>query len=171
MPRRNYYRYIIGILISLSFVLFAKNSTYNKGQVFQMGKRALPEKARVVRVVDGDTIVLENNFRVRYIGINTPETKHPKKGVEYFGREASEFNKDLVLNKEVILEYDIQRFDKYGRILAYVYVGDVFINAKLVREGYAQVFTVPPNVKYADLFLELQGEARAKKKGLWGLTK
>ncbi|MCX5726222.1 MAG: thermonuclease family protein [Candidatus Saganbacteria bacterium] len=122
---------------------------------------------KVERVVDGDTIKLVNGEKARYIGIDTPETKHPRKPVQYFGKEASEANRKLVEGKTVRLEFDVQQRDKYGRILAYVYVGDIFVNAWLVENGFAQVSTYPPNVKHQELFLKLQREAREKNRGLW----
>ncbi|MFQ5961282.1 MAG: thermonuclease family protein [Candidatus Methylomirabilales bacterium] len=127
---------------------------------------------QVVGVVDGDTIqvccINERREKVRHIGINTPETKHPKKGVEYFGKEASEANRKLVEGNTVRLEMDVQQRDRYGRVLAYVYLEDgTFVNAWLVEHGFAQVMTIPPNVRYQDLFLELQQEAREAKRGLW----
>ncbi|MCM8782563.1 MAG: thermonuclease family protein, partial [Candidatus Omnitrophica bacterium] len=124
----------------LSFLRVTKNLISNKQQI--LDKVKLPQKATVTRIIDGDTIGIDNGMRIRYIGINAPETRHPPKAVEYFGREASSFNKKLVFGKEIFLEYDIQKFDKYGRVLAYVYINDIFVNAKLVEEGYAQVFTV-----------------------------
>lgn len=130
-----------------------------------------PEAGRhvyfVKYVVDGDTIVLDNGEKVRYIGVDTPEIHHPKKGVEWLGREAAEFNRKLVEHKTVRLEFDVEIRDKYGRILAYVYTGDTFVNAELVKEGYAQAYTFPPNVRYTDLFLKLQREARGQRLGLW----
>lgn len=126
--------------------------------------------AKVARVVDGDTIEIEGGEKVRLIGVNTPETKDPRKPVEYFGQEAYEFTKSLLEGKDVYLEYDVEKTDRYGRILAYIYLADgTFVNAELVKQGYAQVMTIPPNVKYADLFVELQREAREADKGLWGL--
>jgi len=122
----------------------------------------------VKRVIDGDTILLANGERVRYIGIDTPETKHPYKAVEHFGQEAYLYNKGLVDGKWVSLEFDAEKRDRYNRLLAYVYVGDTFVNAKLVEGGYAQIYTVPPNVKHQELFLRLQQQAREGKKGLWG---
>lgn len=104
---------------------------------------------------------------MRYIGIDTPETVHPSKPVEYMGKEASAKNKELVDGKTVRLEKDVSETDKYGRLLRYVYVGDLFVNAELVRLGYAQVATYPPDVKYQDLFLVLQREAREAGRGLW----
>ena len=122
---------------------------------------------KVARVIDGDTIELENGERVRYIGIDTPETKHPDKPIEPFGKEAAAFNDSLVNGKIVRLETDVQVRDKYHRILAYVWVDSVFVNAELVKAGYAQVSTYPPNVKYQELFLRLQTEAREAGRGLW----
>jgi len=123
---------------------------------------------KVARVIDGDTSELESGERVCYIGIDTPETKHPSKPVEYYGKEADSANRALVEDKEVRLEFDVQERDKYGRLLAYVYVDDIFVNAWLVENGYAQVMTIPPNVRYAERFLELQQKAREEEKGLWG---
>jgi micrococcal nuclease len=129
---------------------------------------AIPQVS-VTEVIDGDTIVIEGGERVRYIGINTPETKHPTKGVEPFGHEASEANRRLAEGKKVRLEFDVQERDRYGRLLAYVYLLDgTFVNLELVRQGYAQVATYPPNVKHQEEFLEAQGEARAAGRGLWG---
>ena len=93
---------------------------------------------------------------------------HTTIGEEPYGKEASDKNKELVLNKAVILEKDVCETDKYGRLLRYVYVGDVFINAELVMLGYAQVTTYPPDVKYQSLFLQLQREAEEAGRGLWG---
>ncbi len=131
-----------------------------------------PASFQVVRVIDGDTIqiccVFGDQVTIRYTGIDTPETHHPMKGIEHYGMEASEANRKLVGGKTVRMEYDIQQFDKYGRILAYIYLEDgTFVNAWLVENGYAMVMTVPPNVKHQELFLKLQREAREEKRGLW----
>jgi len=127
---------------------------------------------QVVRIVDGDTIqvccIAGRREKVRYIGVNTPETKHPTKGVEYFGKEASEANRKLVEGKTVSLEFDVEQRDRYGRLLAYVYLKDgTFVNAWLVEHGFAQVATFPPNVKHQELFLKLQREAKDADRGLW----
>jgi len=124
----------------------------------------------VVRVVDGDTIHVRLTDRVekiRYIGVNTPEIHHPSKGEEPGGREAAEVNRGLVGGRRVRLELDVQTRDRYGRLLAYVWVGDTMVNAELVRRGYAQAMTVPPNVRYQDLFVKLQRQARDAHRGLW----
>jgi micrococcal nuclease len=96
-----------------------------------------------------------------------PETRQPKKPAQPPGKEALAFVVQLVEGKKVRLEFDRQRKDKYKRLLAYVYVGDIMLNAELVRQGYAQVTTLPPNVKYQELLLQLQREAREAKRGLW----
>ena len=128
------------------------------------------QPARVVRVIDGDTIEVDLNgglYNVRYIGIDTPETKHPTRGVEPYGLEAAERNRQLVEGKTVYLEKDVSEMDKYDRLLRYVYVDDVMVNAVLVQEGYAQVSTYPPDVKYTEEFLKLQRQAREEGRGLW----
>lgn len=133
-----------------------------------------PVSFRVVRVVDGDTIVINygaKKEKLRLIGINTPEIKHPTKGQEVFGREASAYAKKLLDNRDIEVKFDVQKRDKYGRLLGYVYLEDgTFVNANLIEQGYAQVMTVPPNVKYADYFKRLQRKAKSAEKGLWKIT-
>jgi micrococcal nuclease len=127
----------------------------------------------VTRVIDGDTIVVTVGAvsqRVRYIGVNAPELHHPRRGEEPGGREAAAVNRALVHGQRVRLEMDVRARDRYGRLLAYVWVGDVMVNAELVRLGYAQVMTVPPNVRHQERFLKLQREARESQRGLWGLA-
>lgn len=129
----------------------------------------LKTKAVVYRVIDGDTIKInEGKQTVRYIGIDTPETVHPSKPVQCFGREASAKNKELVEGKEVILEKDVSETDKYDRLLRYVWLGDTLINELLVKEGFAQSSTYPPDIKYQDHFIKAQNEAMENKTGLWG---
>ena len=127
---------------------------------------------KVVRVIDGDTVKLETGESLRYIGIDTPETKHPSKEMEYFGTEASEFNTKLVFGQDIIVEFDVTKRDKYGRLLGYVFLPDgTFVNAELVKKGYAKVATFPPNVRYSELFLQLQAEAIRNERGLWKKSK
>jgi len=131
---------------------------------------AAPIDGMVVRVVDGDTIYVQLADRVekiRYIGVNAPEIHHPVRGEEPGGREAAAVNRRLVGGRHVRLELDVRTRDRYGRLLAYVWVGETMVNAELVRQGYAQVMTVPPNVRYQDLFVSLQREAREESRGLW----
>jgi len=139
-------------------------------------------RAQVVSVVDGDTIGVfiynqeygehtsGQEFRVRYIGIDAPETKHPTIGEEPCGREAAEFNSQLVLGKTVYLEKDVSETDQYGRLLRYVWAGDTLVNASLVASGYAEVATCPPDIARAGYFLALERQARAQELGLWGLS-
>lgn len=123
--------------------------------------------AKVKRVIDGDTIELETGQKVRYIGMNTPEIHNPKTPIRCFGIEAKNKNQELVEGKTVKLEKDISETDRYGRLLRYVYVDNIFVNDYLVKEGYAIIDTFPPDVKYVDFFLKSQQKAREQNKGLW----
>ena len=126
----------------------------------------------VTRVIDGDTIQIDTGQKVRYIGVNTPETVDPRRPVQCFGKEASAYNKNLVLNKKVKLVKDISEKDKYGRLLRYVYLEDgTFVNLKLVSDGYAHADTFPPDVAHADDFVKAQQQAREAGLGLWGKCK
>ena len=171
-------------LISL-FTACTESELYSAGKfkfAFPFGKKCDYDNMRVTRVIDGDTIELENKERVRLIGIDTPESRVNRKlkrdsrrtGRDYktiiaMGKRATVFTKKLAEGKIVRLEFDAEKKDRYERTLAYVYLPDGrMLNAELVREGYAQVYTFPPNVKYVDLFLELQQEARENDRGLWG---
>jgi len=122
---------------------------------------------KVTRVVDGDTIEIEGGEKVRYIGIDTPETVDPRKEVQCFGPEASKKNKELVEGKMVRLEKDVTDRDKYNRLLRYIYVGDTFINLELVKQGFAYSYSYPPDIKYQDQIVKAQQEAREAKRGLW----
>lgn len=137
------------------------------------GAAPLPEEARVARVIDGDTIELSDGRLVRYIGVDTPEVRRRQgdawvKDPEPFSQAATKANRRLVAGKTVRLEYDVQTHDSYGRLLAYVYVGEMMVNAELLRLGVAQLLTIPPNVKYAERFRALAQEAREARRGLWG---
>ena len=121
-----------------------------------------------VRVVDGDTIVLDGQETIRLIGVDTPETKDPRKPVEAFGQEAYEFTKSLVEGKKVRLEFDQERVDKYGRTLAYVYLDDgTFVNAQIILQGYGHAYTAFP-FKYMENFRSYERMARERGLGLWG---
>ncbi len=130
------------------------------------------ESGRVVRVIDGDTIEVEIDsdvYTVRYIGVDTPETKHPTRGVEPYGLEVTEFNRELVEGKTVFMEKDVSEVDRFGRLLRYVWVNDVMVDAVLVAEGYARVATFPPDVRYGEDFVTFEGKAREEGRGLWRL--
>lgn len=124
--------------------------------------------ARVTRAVDGDTIELENGEKVRYVGINTPESVDPRRKVECFGEEASAFNKNLVEGKKVRLEKDISDRDKYGRLLRFVFLEDAtLVNEVLVREGYAYASSYTPDISKKEFFREAEAEAMTNMRGLW----
>ena len=147
-------------------------------------------KARIKRVVDGDTAVIifmlddgkiYKDERVRFIGANTPETVHPSKAPEYYGKEASNFTKENLTDRVVWIQTDVGARDRYDRLLAYIWTSEPsekdldnekairakMFNAKLLLGGYAQVMTIQPNVRYAEMFLKFQREARENNKGLW----
>lgn len=127
----------------------------------------------VTRVVDGDTFWVDNGsekgIKIRLIGVDAPESRNVfKKKKGYYGTESKNYLKGLLQNKRVQLVKDVDSLDRYGRTLSYVYLEDgTFLNAELVKNGYAQIMTIPPNVKFAELFLELQQEARENNRGLW----
>ncbi len=174
----------ISIKIIFSVVLLFLIS----GPVFCADKFTLPfgknydyNDILLKRVIDGDTIQLESGERVRLIGIDTPEVHESDKlyrdsrktgqgadTIKAMGKRAWQFTRSLVEGQRLRLEFDVERHDKYGRLLAYVYLKDgTFVNAQIIKQGYASIMTIPPNVKYADLFLKLYQEARNNQRGLW----
>jgi micrococcal nuclease len=125
----------------------------------------------VTRVVDGDTVVVElegETEDVRYIGVDTPETVKPGAPVDCFGPQASAFNHHLVEGRQVRLVFGVERRDVYGRLLAYVHLGDRFVNAILLKRGLARTLTIPPNDRYAGRFKRLEIAASRAGRGLWG---
>lgn len=130
------------------------------------GRAPDPSLVTVTRVIDGDTIevryVSGHLGRVRYIGIDTPERG------DCYARRATEENRRLVGGRRVRLVQDVDRRDRYGRLLAYVHASGVFVNAELVKRGFALQLTVPPNVRHAGLFGRLARQAREADRGLWG---
>ena len=182
--QRRIIMYAVAILLGLITSIFfpQQNSQNSKiaptvSPMIRSARELQPGFYRVAKVIDGDTIELDTKQKVRYIGIDTPETKHPQKGVECFGKEAYEKNKELVEGKTVQLMKDVSEVDKYGRLLRYVYVmppeasmsATLFINQYLVQEGYAHAATFPPDVTYSEQFRTLETEARSQNKGLWGM--
>lgn len=130
----------------------------------------------ITKVVDGDTFWVDNGsekgLKIRLIGIDAPESRKTfKKEVGYYGMEAKAYAKKMLANKKVKLEMDVDSLDRFGRTLAYAYLEDgTFVNAHLIENGYAMIMTIPPNVKYAELLLKLQQEARENNRGLWNLN-
>lgn len=164
---KNYY--FVYLLVFFLFTSCESKSQVDKRENQYSGEVYYP----VTKIVDGDTFWIDNGTekgeKIRLIGIDAPESqKRFKKDKGYFGKESKEYLTKLISDKKVRLEYDVTKLDRFGRTLAYVYLEDrTFINAELVKNGYAVVMTVPPNVKYTDLFLKLQSEARENVRGLW----
>jgi micrococcal nuclease len=128
--------------------------------------------AKVIEVVDGDTIKVDIQGKtetVRFLLVDTPETKHPDKGVQPFGPEASSFTKDLLTGKDVELEKDVSERDKYGRLLFYVYVNGKSVEEMLLEKGLARVAVYPPDVKYVDQYRAIQDQARQSGVGIWSI--
>jgi endonuclease YncB( thermonuclease family) len=131
---------------------------------------AAPAAPQVTRVIDGDTIEVDiagTIYKVRYTGIDTPELDDKRPEFCALAQKATRYNRQLVAGKNVRLEKDVSETDKYGRLLRYVYVGDIFINAELVRQGLAWAKAYPPDTKYQDTLEKAEAEARQDKKGLW----
>lgn len=184
---RNFINFmLISILLSSSVNLYAQEPIgvyYAQGSriIVPFGKSYNYADILVKRVIDGDTLRLESGERVRLIGIDAPEMHESKKlyrdaqrtqqdvaTIKKLGKRAYEFTKNLVEGKRVRLEFDVEKYDRYGRLLAYVYLEDGrLVNAEIIKEGFASLMTIPPNVKYADEFLKWYREARENKRGLW----
>ena len=137
-------------------------------------KAASSEAVFVKKVIDGDTIQISTGQKVRYIGIDTPETHDTRKPHQCYGKEASEKNSELVQGKQIRMEKDVSETDRYGRLLRYIYVvnpttpsAELFVNEYLVKEGYAYAIKYPPDIKHDKYFHELQSEAQQSHKGLW----
>ena len=178
----------IFVLAALTVILLAAGCENSQVNYSQEGKVSVPfgraynyDDILVARVVDGDTLKLENGQRVRLIGIDTPEvfesvklyrdsqkSGQDIKTIQALGKRSSKFTRDLVEGKRVRLEFDVEKQDKYKRLLAYVYLKDgTFVNAEIVKQGYASLMTYPPNIKYVDTFKKLYQEARENNRGLW----
>ena len=174
MTRRRRSLPLVAVLLLAALVYLARNP-----RAFQHLFRPAPEPGgwfTVARVIDGDTIVVEpspspalaDGSHVRLIGVDTPETVHPSKPVEFFGREASAFTRRMCEGRRVRLEFDpAVGQDPYGRTLAYVYLEDgTFLNAEIIRQGYGHAYTRFP-FRHLDDFRALEADARAARRGLW----
>ncbi len=178
--------YLLVLLIIYIFYQLAGEQFKNLGGTQAADAKLEKVPCTVVKVYDGDTFKCRlksgEEFKVRLIGIDTPESRRNRKAyrdakksgrsveeIVRLGKKASAFTRKLIPpGTTVYLETDVQIHDKYGRLLAYVYLPDGrMLNEVLVEEGYATVYTIPPNVKYADRFLEAQTRARQQNKGLW----
>ncbi len=161
--KKSTFKFILSCLI---FLLFLISTYFTKPKGVVNG--ITMSEATVKRIVDGDTVELSDGQKLRYIGIDTPETKDPRRPVGCFGKEASNKNNELVGGKEVTLEKDVSETDNYGRLLRSVWVGDLFVNEYLVKNGYAYASTYPPDVKYQNIFRQAEIYARDNSLGLWG---
>lgn len=160
----------IGLLILLALLLLLGPRPNGEGEAESPAAGGPGARAEVLRAIDGDTIEVDLDGvteDVRYIGVDTPETVKPGEPVGCFGPEASRFNHDLVEGNTVRLRFDVERRDAYGRLLAYVYVGDTFVNGELVAGGFARTLEIEPNTAMADRLSRLEGEASTAGAGLW----
>jgi len=169
--------YVLVIIYAVIQLFFGKNNSLPKNSLTPtnvptpttfVGDK---QTVNVTRVIDGDTIEIEGNIKVRYIGINTPEIYHDttgkKTGEQCFANESYLENKKLVEGKTVTLVKDVSDKDKYGRLLRYVYVDEVFINDYLVSNGFAKIMTIKPDTKYSLDFKQKEKEAKTNNLGIW----
>ncbi|MGN6217002.1 MAG: thermonuclease family protein [Solirubrobacterales bacterium] len=162
--RRNFGSFLLLALVAIAIV--------RPWEQLRLGEEApRSAMAQVLRVIDGDTIEVRVDGRtedVRYIGIDTPETVKPGTPVQCFGPRAHRFNSHLVEGRRVRLVFGVERRDVYGRLLAYVHLGPRFVNAELVRRGFARTLEIAPNTRFAGRFKRLEMAAARAGKGLWG---
>ncbi len=152
--------YLIVVIIIFGSYYFFENSD----------KAPNSQEYKVIDVIDGDTVIIDDarNSRVRYLGIDTPEIALQDSPGEPMSKEAWDFNAGLVEGEDVVLEFDEEKYDVYGRILAYVYVDDVLVNEELLKEGLATVLIIPPNDMHSEKIYSAIVDAKRNKKGLWG---
>lgn len=162
MKRRRRAIPLVVLLLSAALYFFRGGTVESPGPAPQQaGWRT------VARVVDGDTLVLDGNERVRLIGVDTPESVDPRRPVEYFGKEAAAFLRQVAEGRRVRLEFGDEARDRYGRTLAFVYLEEgTFLNAEIIRQGYGHAYTRHP-FRYAGEFRALEREARENQRGLW----
>lgn len=166
--------------VSLFLSFLFRNAGFRKFAFFQPGLNLIhkdrpefPARAWVKKVIDGDTVILAGGRHLRYLGIDAPETRLKKQDQwleiqQFYGKKAEDFNRQIVEKKKIYLEYDLVKQDQYDRLLAYVFVDGIFVNAKMVEQGLALIDTRPPNVKYTQLLFQKQREARKNGLGFWG---
>jgi len=167
MPRFINYSVFISLILIFSFCQIRDAGL--EADVLKQSGVFLP----VTKIVDGDTFWVDNGtekgLKIRFIGIDAPESRRMfNREIGYYGKEAKLYLTELLSNKKVKLVADIDPLDQYGRTLSYVYLEDgTFVNAELIKNGFAVLMTVPPNVEFADYFAKLQKQARHNKRGLW----
>lgn len=170
-PLLDFFLILFSVLIILLVIFYSRNyysrEIKDRVSISSTPTVLLLEKAKVINVLDGDTIVLENNQKVRLIGIDAPEKYYDGKKDDCFAKEAKEMLKQLIEKQNVDLEIDISQTDKYDRLLRYVYLDEVLINEFLVRQGFAKASSIPPDTKYRGGFEKAQGLAENQRLGLW----
>ena len=158
---------LLGFLVVLAVAVYTATAGDDSGGSPESGPASA---GRVVRVVDGDTIHVRVDGReetVRYIGVDTPESVKPGARVQCFGKAAAAENRRLVEGRAVRLSYDAEARDRYGRLLAYVWRGDLLVNAELIRLGYGKPLEIAPNLAHAAQLRRLASAARRERRGLW----
>ncbi len=163
---------VIATFALFVYLLFYESNLQIENEISKSSENTF-ELAFVNKVIDGDTIQVSingENFKVRLIGVDAPETSHPSKLVECFGKEATEFTKNKLLNQTIKLKPDItqQNIDQYGRLLRYVYINDELFNLSIIREGYAHEYTFKVPYLFQNEFKKAEKEARESVRGLWG---
>ncbi|PHK49172.1 thermonuclease NucI [Staphylococcus edaphicus] len=163
---------IVVILGVLAFQYVNQTGPFQNNAVDTSSAPQNTEKVHVTRVVDGDTLVAQNGrneqLKVRLIGVDTPETVKPNTPVQPYGKEASDYTKAQLTNKDVYLEYDKEKEDRYGRTLAYVWIGEkTMFNEQLVKKGLAREKYYSPNGKYRDVFEKAEDIAKEKHVNIW----
>jgi micrococcal nuclease len=164
---------ILKTIFLFLFLIFGVHTSFQAQTNSSKAQNKQEVNYLVTKVIDGDTFWVRNvdgsQEKVRLIGIDAPESRDTGKKKEgFYGKESKAYLTKLLINQKVRLELDVKPRDQYKRLLAYVYLADgTFVNAHLVKNGYAMVYTVPPNVKFSKDFLKLQIEARNKNQGLW----
>ncbi len=155
--------HLLLILLSLSLLIGCQLGTEDESETYEQ----TTSYKRVTSVIDGDTIELASGERVRYIGIDTPETHHPDKPVECYGERATERNRELVEGKEVELVSEGENRDQYGRLLRHVFVDGTFVNSQLIWEGFARARSFGEPSKFHQVFVQMEVVARDAERGLW----
>jgi endonuclease YncB( thermonuclease family) len=174
MNKRRSYLFAVGLLVLILACTWIFSSALRGYDFRSSFRKTVPvsqpaeEMVLVTRVVDGDTIEIADDAKVRYIGMNAPESVRPDSAIECFGKEAAARNKELVEGKQLRLTKDVSERDRYGRLLRFAYLSDgTLVNELLVREGYARVSSFPPDVSKQAVFRAAEKDARAAKRGLW----
>lgn len=164
----------VALLLAATIAYWNSSSPSQKSQSFL--KSIFSREVVVHEIIDGDTIELDNGQRVRYVGIDCPESKRKTssgwvEAYEPYSKESVRMNEELVLGKKVRLEFDVQKKDKYNRLLAYCFVNirgqDVLVQAQMLKEGLAYLYTAPPNIKYIDVLVKALNEAKQNRRGVW----